>query len=347
MTVFACLYDGSRWGTNGISHITFIKAHSFFGNTIHKIARTGEETRFVSEGLNGPVGIAVGEDDTLYVCNCSGNFIARVTPAGEVSRLAEGDLFACPNGIVFGPDEQLYVTNFNNHDIIQISTEGAASKFALVPGGAGNAHITYAKGFFFVTKVFANTVSKIDLDGEVFQVAGTGQAGHTDGPADTATLAHPNGITVSPTGDMLFVNTLIGDFRSSGPTQMTIRTVEFTTMTKVLDAAQAEGGIEEMAVAYKAYSEDPIRSREDTVAEMITYGYRHLSGGQTPEALEIFRLNAEAHPDDPGALFQFGEFYRYTGQNEAAVEQYHRTLEIDPEHSQASARLAQLGADQD
>jgi len=316
---------------------------NFFGNTIDRITRAGEVSRFVDEGLQGPVGIAIGDDDTLYVVNCSGNFVARVSPEGEVSRLADSDLFACANGIVFGPDESLYVTNFNNHDIIRVTTAGEVSKFTTVPGGAGNAHITFSKGFFYVTKILANQILKVSAAGEVYPLAGSGQPGHEDGPAEAASLAHPNGITVSPTGDVLYVNTLDGEFRGSRPARITLRTVELVTLTDVLESAMEEGGLAVLADAYRSYGEDPVRGREDTVGEMIAFGYRHLAGGQPAEALEIFRLNAEAHADVAAAQYQLGEAFRYLGQVEAAVGQYRRTLVLEPEHGQASARLVQLG----
>ena len=315
---------------------------NFFGNTITRITREGEVSRFAAEGLQGPVGIAIDPEGTLFVCNCSGNYIARVSADGSVSRLVEGDLFACPNGIVFGPDEHLYVTNFNNQDIIRVSTDGEASKFTVVPGGAGNAHLTFAKGFFYVTKIILNQLVKVSLDGEVFPLAGTGQEGHDDGPADRASFAHPNGITASPAGDVLYLNTIDGEYNGAKPARLTVRTVELTTLTDVLEAALEEGGIEAMTAAYERYSNDPVRGRENTLGEMVTFGYRHLSGGQIAEALAIFRLNADAHPEAPAAQYQLGEALRYTGQTDAAVAQYRRTLELDPEHSLARSRLAQL-----
>ncbi|MDX1642866.1 MAG: tetratricopeptide repeat protein [Thermoanaerobaculia bacterium] len=316
---------------------------NFFGDTISRISRTGEVARFADEGLEGPVGIAVADDGTLYVCNCRGNFVAAVSPSGTVSRLVEGDFFACPNGIVFGPDERLYVTNFNNHDILRVSTDGEAEVFATVPGGAGNAHIAFAKDFFFVTKIIAHQLVRVSLEGEVFPLAGTGRPGHDDGPAPEATLTNPNGIAVSPRGDVLYVNTVDGTYSGNQPSKVRLRTVELLTLTDLLDAAQEEGGVEALEAAYRRYHRDPVRGREDTVAEMVAYGYRHLSGGQIPAALAIFRLNAEANPEVPAAQYNLGEAYRYTGQTEAAIVQYERTLALDPEHRLARSRLAQLG----
>lgn len=319
---------------------------SFLGDTITKIARTGEVRLFATEGLEGPVGIAVDpEDDALYVCNCRGNTISRVTPAGEVEPFAESERFACPNGIVFGPEGDLYVTNFNHHDVLRIDEAGEVSVFATVPGGAGNAHLAFSKNFFYVTKIVANRVVKVSTDGEVHSLAGTGQPGHDDGPAPEATFHRPNGIAVSPRGDVLYVNTLVGEYNQPRPATVTVRTIEITTLTDVLEEALEEGGVEALAGAYERYSSHPVRGAEDTVAEMVTLGFRLLSNRQVPAALRVFELNAEANPDAVPAIYNVGEAYRYTGQTEKAVAAYRRVLELEPDHKLATSRLAQLEGD--
>lgn len=316
---------------------------SFFGNTITRIRRAGGEQYFATEGLDGPVGLAFGVDGALYVCNCSGNYVSRITAHGTVSEFARSDRFACPNGIAIDSDGNLYVTNFNNRDILRIGTDGGVRVFASVPGGAGNAHIAFSKGFFFVTRIISNRVVKISQDGVVLPVAGTGTAGHEDGSGPEATLAHPNGIAVSPAGDRLYVNTMIGDYTQPRPSRLTLRHIDLVTLTRVLDAALADGGLEAAASAYARYKADPVRGRENTAGEMISYAYRHLSSGRIPEALAFFRLNADSYPDSAVAQYQLGEAYRYTGQNDAAIAQYTRALELDAEHELSRSRLVQLG----
>jgi DNA-binding beta-propeller fold protein YncE len=317
---------------------------SFFGNTITRISRSGDERHFATEGLDGPVGLAFGADGALYVCNCSGNYLSRVTADGEVTEFARSDRFACPNGIAVADDGDLYVTNFNNRDILRIRSDGSVTGFATVPGGAGNAHIAFSKGFFYVTRIISNSVVKVSRDGEVLPVAGTGAAGHADGSGPEATLAHPNGIAISPAGDRLYVNTMIGDYTQPRPSRMTVRTIDLVTLTRVLDKALADGGMEAAAAAYMRYKADPVRGQEDTVAEMTSYGYLHLSSGRIAEALAFFRLNAESYPQVAAAQYQLGEAYRYTGQNDAAIAQYNKALELDAEHEAARSRLVQLGA---
>jgi tetratricopeptide (TPR) repeat protein len=93
--------------------------------------------------------------------------------------------------------------------------------------------------------------------------------------------------------------------------------------------------VEALEATYERFS-------EDTVAEMVAPGFRLLSSRRIPEAMTVFRLNADAHPDSPAAQYNPGEAFRYTGRTERAIEQYERVLELDPENEPAASRLRQL-----
>ena len=116
-------------------------------DTITKIEPDGTATPFI-DGLSGPVGIAIDAEDTMYVALCDSGRVGRIAVDGSSGVFAESNLFACPNGITLAEDDRLYVTNFNNHEILAVSLAGDVERFVSVPGGAGNAHIAYAKGFF-------------------------------------------------------------------------------------------------------------------------------------------------------------------------------------------------------
>ena len=99
-----------------------------------------------------------------------------------------------------------------------------------------------------------------------------------------------------------------------------------------------------MEATYKRFKNDPARSQENTVSEMIAYGYNLLSNLRIPEALKIFQLNAASYPSAAPAQYHLGEAYRYAGQTDKAVEQYRKTLRIDADFALAASRLKQLGA---
>jgi sugar lactone lactonase YvrE len=320
---------------------------SFHGNSIVRIARTGEiETLAAGDPLEGPVGLVVHpEDGTLFVCNCQGNDVVKITPGGAAETFASNDLFACPNGIAFAEDETLYVTNFNSQTIVAISPEGEVSEFAEVPGGAGNAHLAYSKGFFYVTKILSHKVVKVSLDGEVFPVAGAGEPGHADGAGPEATLHSPNGIAVDPRTDRIYVNTVVGEYSKPRPSRISVRTIDPMSLTRALRETMDRGGLDAAREVYAAYKADPVRGKEDTAAEMVRFAYGYLSKRRVTEGLALFELNAGSYPEDANAQFHLGEAYRYTGQIERAVEQYRRVLELEPHSERAKARLGLLRAE--
>ncbi len=317
---------------------------NFQGHTISRIWRDGRIEPFATDGLQGPVGIAINAGDSLFVCNCQGNTISRVTPEGRVELFATHPSFACPNGIVLADDGNLYVASFQSHDLVRITPDGETSVFVTIPGGAGNTHLTVAKGFLFLTKLVANRVVKVSLDtGEVTSLAGTGQPGHADGPAPEATFSSPNGIAASPSGDRLYLNTLVGERGWGEPTRISVRTIELVRLADLLRDALDEAGdgdpLAAMRDVYHRYRADPVRGQENTLSEMITFGYDLLSSRRLSEAVTVFRLNAESYPDVAAAHYHLGEAYRYSGQSEKAASEYERVLEIAADHALARARL--------
>lgn len=71
-------------------------------------------------------------------------------------------------------------------------------------------------------------------------------------------------------------------------------------------------------------------------------GSEWLHAGKTTEALEIFKLNAEAFPESSSAYSSLGIAYMQTGDAEHAMESCKQSLVLDPENQQAARILEQL-----
>ena len=97
------------------------------------------------------------------------------------------------------------------------------------------------------------------------------------------------------------------------------------------------GGVDAVRNTYASYQ--AAKPGEDTTGDAIALGFQWLSSGRAAEALVLFQLNAEAHPDHVLSQFNLGEAYRYTAQPDLAVAQYQRVLELAPDHPQAAARI--------
>ncbi len=335
-------YAGGFYGASGnaIGPAGELYQSSFHGGYISRVARDGSVTTYADSGLTGPVAIAMGELGVLYVVDCSANAVARVDTDHTVHRVADGPLFACPNGITRDDRGDFYVVNFGNTKVIRVTPAGEATVFADIPGTGGNGHIAFGRDGFYVTKYRGHQVFRLERDGSSRVVAGTGTQGHRDGPATEALLSQPNGIAISPSGDELWINELVsGNGVGGGAAHSVLRRIRLIGLTDVLAAAPP--GVEGLTAAYRAYRK--ARPGEGTTADAIATAYRYLSGQRVPEALALFRLNADDHPADATSQYQLGEAYRFTGQPDQAAAQYRKTLAIDPGHALAKNRLAAVG----
>lgn len=321
---------------NAVGPRGFLFQSSFNGNYVSRISRDGRVETWASQGLSGPVGIAVDAEGDLYVCNCVAGTIGRIGADRVARTFSESELFACPNGITFDDRGDLYVVNFNNDQVVRITPDGTATSFARVQGAGGNGHIAFARGGFYVTQFRGERVFRLDRDGAVSRVAGTGERGETDGSALEATFSSPNGIAASPTGNQLWINDYAGPLTRGTGAYVAMRRIDLVSLREVLGRLPA-GGTDAVRSAYSAYRES--RPGVDTRSDAIALGFLWLSTGRFTEALTLFQLNAEAHRDDPSSQFNLGEAYRHLGQPEQAAAQYERTLELDPDHPQAQARL--------
>lgn len=197
---------------------------SFLDNRIVRVGSDGTVEDYVIDGLNGPVGLAAMPDGTLFVCNCRGNSISRVDAHGHVSRFATHEALDCPNGITADPAGNLYVVSFNNGTLARVRPNGTVEVVAEIPAGR-NAHVAYANGALYVTKIESNRVYRVSEAGLVEPFAGTGELGFDDGQALQATLARPNGIASSADGATLYLNTLRGEWRGEERTEIVLRRI--------------------------------------------------------------------------------------------------------------------------
>lgn len=204
-TVFARGFEGASG--NELDSNGYLYQSNIRGNFIIRIAPDGTHDVFVREGIVAPVGIAIGENDVLFVANCGNDSIRRVTPDGASHPFAESDLLKCPNGIALDDAANLYVANFDNGDVVKITPRGAVSRLATLPGN-NNGHLTHHDGGLYVVARGDHRIYRVSLEGEVTPFAGTGIRGRRDGPADEAQFSYPNDIAIDPEGQAFYVNEL-------------------------------------------------------------------------------------------------------------------------------------------
>jgi tetratricopeptide (TPR) repeat protein len=76
-------------------------------------------------------------------------------------------------------------------------------------------------------------------------------------------------------------------------------------------------------------------------ANMNMMGYRYLQQGMVPQAIMIFRLNAESHPQSANCWDSLTEAYIANGDNEHALECVQKVIEVLPNDTNLSDDLRQ------
>ncbi len=75
-------------------------------------------------------------------------------------------------------------------------------------------------------------------------------------------------------------------------------------------------------------------------------GYRHLENSDIDTAISVFELNTVTFPDSANAWDSLGEAIMAKGEHEAAIRYYRKSLELDPENSNAALMLERLTGEQ-
>jgi len=213
--VFASgLYGASG---NAVDNQGNLLQSSYYGDSVTKIDRAGQSAPLVTSGLSGPVGIAVNRQTSdVYVANCRGNSISKVTPNGVVSSFSKSDLYKCPNGIAIDREGRLYVVNYRDDQMLKIDAHGIASPFATV-STKGLGHLCFKDDRFYVTAFQSHAIYEVTLAGTVTWILGNGDRGIADGLGADARLSFPNGTACHPSARRLYINEFINDSVSTLP----------------------------------------------------------------------------------------------------------------------------------
>lgn len=86
----------------------------------------------------------------------------------------------------------------------------------------------------------------------------------------------------------------------------------------------------------------PVSTRDRRESEFNAMGYRLMGNGKIREAIEVFKLNVELHPDSANAYDSLGEAYMNSGDKKNAVKNYKKSLELNPENNNAKEMLKRL-----
>jgi peptidylprolyl isomerase len=136
------------------------------------------------------------------------------------------------------------------------------------------------------------------------------------------------GGVIPPDATLVFVVTLV-DIKGEALSQVLSRTLD----DKGLEAAIAE---------YRGLKERGFGELYANEGELNTLGYRLLRQKKVQEAIEFLKLNVEAYPQSANVYDSLAEAYLFNGDRELAVQNYEKSLSLDPSNTNAAMMLKKL-----
>ena len=108
--------------------------------------------------------------------------------------------------------------------------------------------------------------------------------------------------------------------------------------------------LEGTEAALQRYEDMKKAGKEDAKAleqNLNTLGYQLLFSGMDSDAVRVFQKNVEEFPQSSNVYDSLGEAYMKIGQKDLAIQNYEKSLQMDPKNTNAVERLKKLrGGDQ-
>jgi imidazolonepropionase-like amidohydrolase len=102
-------------------------------------------------------------------------------------------------------------------------------------------------------------------------------------------------------------------------------------------------GVEKGLQEYHRLKREQPEAYDFSEAQLNALGYALIQHGKLDEAIRIFQLNAETFPDSFNAYDSLGEAHMRKGNRALAIEQYRRSLTLNPKNQNAAEKLRELG----
>jgi len=213
----------------------------------------GDNGPAIQADLYYPRGIAIDPQGNLFIADYFNSRIRKVDPNGIITTVAGNGLgedggpaiqakLNHPADVAIDPRGNLFIADTYNHRIRKVDTTGIIttvvgtgdSGFSGDEGPAIQADLSYPLGIavdplgnLFIADLGNNRIRKVDSQGIITTVAGTGDSGSSgDGwPAIQAKLYYPSGLAIDPLGNLFIADEINNRIRKVGSPQGSIFSV--------------------------------------------------------------------------------------------------------------------------
>jgi FKBP-type peptidyl-prolyl cis-trans isomerase len=136
------------------------------------------------------------------------------------------------------------------------------------------------------------------------------------------------GGVIPPEATLIFVVTLV-DIKADALSQVLSKTLE-------------ERGLEAAVAEYRSLKVRGFGEIYANEGELNSLGYGLLRQRKVREAIEILKLNVETYPQSANVYDSLGEAYLLNGDRDLAVQNYEKSLALDPSNINAAMMLKKL-----
>lgn len=103
-----------------------------------------------------------------------------------------------------------------------------------------------------------------------------------------------------------------------------------------------EKGLQAMIDTYRSLKTNEPDKYNFKESQLNSLGYTFLQGNNLEAAIEIFKLNVESYPESFNVYDSLAEAYMLKGDNTNAIINYEKSLQLNPENTNASDMLKKL-----
>ena len=229
---------GNIWFTDSMLHSVF-KVDT--NGNMTRVAGTGsagfsgDSGPAVAAQLSHPFALAVDTSGTLYIADSFNGRIRKVDRSGIITTVAGGGADTSdgvpatssklnnPQGVLVDSNGNLYFSDYQGHRVRKVNPNGIVSTVAGTGtsgysgdnGSATAAQLAYPAGIaldgdgnLYISDSHNGRIRKTDSSGNISTIAGPGTGGNfgDNGPATSAFLGSPNGLTLDASGNLYFAD---------------------------------------------------------------------------------------------------------------------------------------------